>query len=496
MTVILCMLGDRTPELARRTVPVVDAEDGPVAGVSVGIDADDPRPLHEQLEQALRAAIRSGRLAAGSRLPSTRGLSAQLGISRGVVSAAYGQLAAEGYLLTRQGAPVRVSEALGGASARPSARPLEQGFSYDLRPGPDVAGFPRDRWQRSLRDAWRGAPAAVLADLDPRGIPVLRDALAAYLDRVRGTAADPELMLVCAGFAQGLSLTCRWLAGQGVERIAVEDPGRHQHRLIAEQAGLEAVPMPVDEAGLDVAALEASDAAAVVVTPAHHFPTGAVLGRGRRTALLDWAERHDGLIVEDDYDSELRFDGMAVGALQGLAPERVVHVGSASKRLAPGLRLAWILLPSWLTWPIIAAKSVEDGGAEVLGQLALADFVARGELDRHLRRMRLRYAARRRALLAALRELVPGARTRADAAGVFELVELPRAVDEPSVLAAAARRGVGLEGLAWHRSGDAGPGGVLAGYAGLPEPALAHAVRLLAEAVASVAGGEATAGGS
>jgi len=319
-------------------------------------------------------------------------------------------------------------------------------------------------------------------------VPELRDALAAYLDRVRGTAADPELLLVCAGFAQGLSLACRWLRSHGVDKIAVEDPGRHQHRLIAEQAGVEVVPIPVDEAGLDVAALDAADAAAVVVTPAHHFPTGAVLAAERRAALLEWAERRDRLIIEDDYDTELRFDGVAVGALQGLAPERVLHIGSASKRLAPGLRLGWMLLPSWLTWPLVSAKSIEDGGTEVLGQLALADFVARGELDRHLRRMRLRYAQRRRTLLATLRELMPAARPREDPAGVFEVLELSAEVDEPSLLAAAARRSVGLEGLSWHRSGESTAGGVLAGYAGLPEPAIVQAVRLLAEAVDEVAG--------
>jgi GntR family transcriptional regulator/MocR family aminotransferase len=459
--------------------------EGPV-GVLVAVDRVDARPLHEQLEQTLRAAIRSGRLGAGSRLPSSRSLSAQLGISRGVVSWAYGQLAAEGYLVTRQGAPVRVSDAIRGAAARASARPLTTPFTYDLRPGPDLAGFPRDRWQRSLRDAWRKAPAARLGDLDPRGIPELRDALAAYLDRVRGTAADPELLLVCAGFQQGFSLTCRWLSSHGVERIAVEDPGWHQHRLIAEEAGLEVTAVHVDEGGLDIAALASSDAEAVVITPAHHFPTGAVLAPERRAELLEWAQRKDRLIIENDYDTELRFHGVTVGALQGLAPERVLYIGSASKRLAPGLRLGWMLLPSWLTWPLVSAKSVEDSGTEVLGQMALADFISRGELDRHLRRMRLRYARRRRTLLGMLRELLPGVRLGEDPAGVFELLWLPAEVDEPSLLAAAARRGVGLEGLSWHHSGRVHRAGVLIGYAGISEPALVQAGRLFAEAMADI----------
>jgi GntR family transcriptional regulator/MocR family aminotransferase len=468
-------------------VPVVGFDPGPVAGTVLTVDARDPRPLHEQLEQALRSAIRSGRLPAGSRLPSTRGLGAELGISRGVVTAAYGQLAAEGYLVTRPGAAVRVSEAIRGAQARPAARSLERGFAYDMRPGlPDLAGFPRHHWQRSLSAAWQRAPAARLGELDPRGVPELRGALAEYLDRVRGTAADPELLLVCTGFAQGLSLTCRWLRSYGVERVALEDPGWHQHRLIAEQAGLEAVPIPVDAGGLNVDALEASDAAAVVVTPAHHFPTGAVLARERRAALLEWAERRDRLVIEDDYDTELRFDGVAVGALQGLAPERVLHIGSASKRLAPGLRLGWMLSPSWLTWPLISAKAVEDRGSEVLGQFALADYIGRGELDRHLRRMRLRYAQRRGALLDELRRHLPAAIAGDDPAGLFESLQLPAGVDEPSLLAAAARRGVGLEGLSWHRSAAEGPSGLLAGYANLPEAAIAQAVRMLSEAVEEI----------
>jgi GntR family transcriptional regulator/MocR family aminotransferase len=461
---------------------------GPV-GIPSAVHPDDPRPLHEQLEQSLRAAIRSGRLPAGSRLPSSRSLSSQLGISRGVVTWAYRQLAAEGYLVTRQGAPVRVSEAIRGAAARPSARSLATPFAYDLRPGPDLASFPRDRWQRSLREAWRSAPAARLGDLDPRGIPELRDALAAYLDRVRGTAADPELLLVCSGFAQGLSLACRWLRSSGVDRIAVEEPGWHQHRVIAEQAGLEATAVPVDARGLDVAALDAAGVQAAIVTPAHQFPTGAVLAPERRAELLEWAESGDCLIIEDDYDAELRFHGVPVGALQGLAPERVLHIGSAGKRLAPGLRLGWMLLPSWLTWPLVSAKSVEDSGTEVPGQLALADFVSRGELDRHLRRMRGLYARRRRTLLDMARELLPALRPRDDPAGLFELLELPSGIDEPSLVAAAARRGVGLEALSQHYAGDVPGRGVLAGYAGLSEPALVQAVRLLADAAAEIATG-------
>jgi GntR family transcriptional regulator / MocR family aminotransferase len=458
---------------------------GPVE-LLVDLDRGADLPLHEQLERALRADIRAGRLAAGSRLPSTRGLAAQLGLSRGVVSAAYGQLAAEGYLVTSQGAPVRVARGIRAPAARAPSPSLVPSFAYHFHPGlPDLAGFPRDRWLRSLRTALRRSPLAAIGYGDPRGAPELRAALADYAGRVRGAAADPEHVLVCSGFMQALGLACRRLRAFGVERIALEDPGWHPHRLVVEEAGLEVVPVPVDAGGIDVDALAASGASAVVVTPAHQFPTGAVLSRERRAALVEWAEREESLIIEDDYDAELRHDRVAVGALQGLAPERVLYVGSASKRLAPGMRLAWALPPSWLAWPLIAAKAAEDGGSEAVGQLALADFIARGELDRHLRRMRARYARRRRALLAALADELPAARPRGEPAGLFELVELPRSVDEPALVAAAASRGVGVDGLALHRYGVGGPPGLVLGYGSLAEPAIRQGVRLLASAVGS-----------
>lgn len=465
------------------------AANGPVAGpeLLVELDRSSELPLHEQLERALRQDIRSGRLPAGTRLPSTRGLAAELGISRGVVTEAYGQLGAEGYLETRQGAAVRVARAVRATVPRAPARSLLPSFPYHFHPGlPDLAGFPRDRWLRSLRAALAQSPLDAVGYGDPRGVPRLRETLADYLARARGTAADPEHMLVCTGFMQGFSLLCRWLHGQGVEAIAMEDPGWHVHRLIAEQAGVRTIPVPVDEQGLSVRALAGSDARAVLVTPAHQFPTGAVLSRERRAALVEWAEDGERLIVEDDYDAEFRYDRVAVGALQGLASERVVYIGSASKRLAPAMRLGWMLLPSWLAWQLISAKAIEDGGSEVVGQLALCDFVERGELDRHVRRMRLRYQARREALLAALERWLPNARPVGTAAGLFELVELPAGSDEPALLAAAARRGVGMEGLSWHRFAHGGAPGLLLGYGNLSEPAIAHGVRLIAQALAEV----------
>ena len=462
----------------------MSADKGPVAGpgLLVALDRRGELPLHEQIERALREQIRSGRLAPGSALPSTRGLAGELGVSRGVVTEAYGQLSAEGYLTMTQGAPVRVARAVRAAAARPQATSLAHSFAYDFRPAlPDLAGFPREAWLRSLRAAVRDSPLDALGYPDPRGAPELREALAGYLARVRGADAEPEHLVVCTGFMQGLSLLCRALRAHGVERVAVEEPGWHAHRLIVEQSGLEVAVVPVDERGLRVDALAESDAAAVIVTPAHQFPTGVVLGPERRAELIEWAEE-ERLIVEDDYDSEYRYDRVAVGALQGLAPEHVAYVGSASKRLAPALRLGWMLAPSWLTWELSAGKTVEDGGSEVLGQLALADFIARGELDRHIRRTRRRYERRREALLGALVRWLPQARPSDAGAGLFELVWLPPGTSEPALVRAAAECSVGVEGLALHRYAAAGEPALLLGYAAMAEPAIEQGVRLLARA--------------
>ncbi len=494
---------------------------GPVE-LLVELDRGGELSLGEQLIGSIREAIRAGRLPPGAALPSTRLLAAELSVSRGLVSEAYSQLAAEGYLSTRQGAPVRVSAAVRAATQRAPARSLQERFPYHFHPGlPDLASFPRERWVRSLRAALRESPLDALGYGDPRGLPELRDALTDYLGRVRGAAADTEQMTICTGFMQGFSLACGVLRGHGVEAIALEDPGWHVHRLIAEESGLRIVPIPVDAEGLRVEDLIASDAAAVVVTPAHQFPTGAILSPSRRALLVEWAEREERLIVEDDYDAEYRYDRVAVGALQGLAPERVLYIGSASKRLTPGMRLGWMLTPSWLGWQIATAKAVHDGGSETMGQLALRDFIVRGELDRHVRRMRTSYQRRREALLEALACHLPDAQVYEPAhpaagepahpaagepahpaagepahpaagepahpaAGLFELVGLPDGVDEPALIKAAAARGVGMEGLSLHRFAPGGSPGVLLGFGNLSKPAIEQGVRLLSEAYAEV----------
>jgi GntR family transcriptional regulator/MocR family aminotransferase len=441
--------------------------------------------LRAQLERHLREAVRSGRLPPGSALPSTRALAEQLGIARGVVVEAYDQLVAEGYLVARQGSTTRVADAarVGAAAPRPAApsRPLR----YDFRPGvPALEAFPRSAWLASLRRALQQAPHAALGYGDPRGQPPLRQALAGYLGRVRGVAADPQRVLVCSGFAQGTALVCRALGRRGARRVAMEDPCHPLLRAQVAAAGLEPVPVPVDDHGLRVDRLAAVGAEVVLVTPAHQFPTGTVLAAPRRAALVAWAQRHDAVIVEDDYDAEYRYDREPIGAVQGLAPERVVYGGTASKTLAPALRLGWLVLPAWLVDAVAEEKALDDMASPALEQLALADLLGRGEVDRHLRRNRARYRSRRDTLVAALQVHAPQVRVGGIAAGLHAVAELPPQAEEATVVAAARRRSVGVYPMREYRfGGRAGRPALVLGYGGLGEPAIRRGVPLLALAI-------------
>ena len=446
--------------MAKKRGPVDPAAESLGPGLLIRLDRAQPGTLHEQLERELRELIRTGRLAA------------ELNLSRGVVFEAYSQLTAEGYLVASQGAPTRVGTVLSAEPAPALATPASSRLRFDFDPAlPDLTAFPREQWMRSLRAAGRRASFAGLGHGDPRGTAGLRNELMAYLSRVRGAAPEPEHTLITAGFASGFAALCRLLAGRGIEQIAIEDPGPRITAAVAEAAGLATIRIPVDEHGIDVERLAATEAEVVVVTPAHHFPTGAVLTAERRAALLEWADDVDALIVEDDYDSELRYDREAVGALQGLSPERVANVGSFSLRLAPGLRLGWILSPSWLTGGLTYERGVAGGAPPVLDQLALADFIVRGELDRHLRRSRLRYRARREALIAAVSEHLPRARAVGAPAGLFTAFELPLPASAAAVAAAAAADGVGVETY---------DGGLVLGIGCLPEASIFDGVTRLA----------------
>jgi GntR family transcriptional regulator/MocR family aminotransferase len=456
----------------------------------VPLDLDLPTPLHRQLEQHLRDAIRSGRFGPASLVPSTRSLARQLGVSRGVVVEAYEQLAAEGYLLARPGGSTRVAPTATPARPRASA-PAAVRFAADFRPGqPDLDEFPRAAWLHSVRRVLNEAPSARMAYLDGRGMHELREALAAYLDRVRGTAARVDDVVVCSGFAQGLRLVAQVLRASGARRIAMEDPSYADAREMVRAAGLAVVGLPIDESGINPELLDRERVDAVIVTPAHQYPTGGVLPPERRAALVAWAVRRRGLIIEDDYDAEFRYDREPIGPIQGLCPDRVVYAGTASKILAPGLRLGWLVAPSSLVEAIAAAKLKSDLGSPAIDQLAFADFVQRGELDRHLRRMRPIYRRRRDTLLAALRRHLPDLRPAGASAGLHLLAWLPPDLDEDAVVRSAGDAGLGLQGLAASRiRPQRQGGGIVFGYGSVTERAISEGVRKLAAVVRTLRAG-------
>ncbi|MTV27417.1 PLP-dependent aminotransferase family protein [Nitriliruptoraceae bacterium ZYF776] len=443
----------------------------------------------------LREAVRTGALPAGTRLPSTRTLAADLGVSRGVAVRAYEQLTAEGYLVAVHGSGTSVAAVAGDQLATtPEARrpPGNPGL-------PAGGSFPRAAWSRAASKALAELADADLAYGDPAGHPALRRELARYLGRVRGMVAEPGRIVVVNGFAQATRLLAEVLRAAGEGRIAIEDPGSLGLREQLTRAGLTCVPVPVDEHGLDVAALAATSVRAVVVTPAHQFPTGVVLAPERRHALLAWARSTGGLVVEDDYDAELRYDRDPIGALQGLGPDVVAHGGSVSKTLAPALRLGWLVLPDHLVGPVRRAKYDADLATGVLDQVTLAAFLAAGELDRHVRRCALRYRTRRDRLVAELATHLPGWRIEGTAAGLHVLLRPPPvgggAGDgvtgdgatgddahrvEAQLVAAARAAGLDARPLGGYTLGSPQPPGLVVGYGDRTPDALAGAVRTLA----------------
>ncbi len=456
-------------------------------GVLVALDPDARTPLHRQIATSIRQSIRTGRLPRGSSLPPSRVLAADLGVSRGVVVEAYQQLTAEGYLVSRAGGYTRVaagpSPAVAGLRLA-RATPPRIDLSYGRA---DVSSFPRTAWLRAIRGALASAPNDVFGYLAGSGVPQLRTAIADYLNRVRGTLAQPERVVICTGYAQGIALLVNVLAATGAKRLALEDPSSGDDALPAARAiGLDVIGVPVDADGIRVDLLRDSGADAVILTPSHQWPTGCVLSPANRAAVLRWAAERDAIVVEDDYDAEYRYDRTPLAALQGSAPDRVVYAGSASKTLAPGLRLGWFVLPARLAEPMARAKIAADRGCPALEQLALADLLTRGEFDRHLRRMRPIYRRRRDALLAALARRLPELRATGVSAGLHLVAWLPPHLDEATVIEAAARAGVGVDGVTPYRISRPGPGGLLFGYATVNEQAIAEGVDILAGVIAEL----------
>jgi GntR family transcriptional regulator/MocR family aminotransferase len=445
------------------------------------VQLDRGRPgLADQLIDALRDAIADGRLAPGTRLPSSRALATDLKLSRGVVVEAYEQLVAEGRLLSRQGAGTVVAGFGSEPVARPAALPDRGPVAVLLRPGvPDLGMFPRAAWRRVYEKTLAQMADAALDYGDPSGVRRLRAELASYLGRVRGARVDPGGMIVTTGAAQGFAVLAAALRASGATAIGFEEPGSYGVRGHLESHGLRLVPVPVDRHGLDVAALERAGPPAVFVTPAHQFPTGVVLAPARRAALVEWARRTGGLIVEDDYDAEFRYDRDPVGCLQGIAPDVVAYIGSVSKALAPALRLGWLAVPGKWRDAVAERKAWADLGGPVLEQLAFAELLAGGGYDRHLRRTRLEHRRRRDALVAALRRHLPGLRISGVAAGLHLVVELPEGVDDEVLAERARAEGLGPLPLSRMRLAGGGPPGLVLGYAANPPGELEAAVSVL-----------------
>ncbi|WP_282694446.1 PLP-dependent aminotransferase family protein [Streptomyces sp. CC208A] len=485
-------------------------------GADLHLELRGPR-LRAGLMDALREAVRGGRLAPGSRLPSSRQLAADLGVARNTVADAYAELVAEGWLTARQGSGTRVARR---AEPRPAAEPAPErppaGLSpgntpigipavraarrrapvpaYDLRTGsPDLASFPRTAWLRAYRRALTAAPNEAFGYGDPRGRTELRTALAEYLARARGVHARPERIVICAGFAHGLMLLGQVLRARGARAVAVESYGLGLYAGLLRKAGLATPALPFDERGARVEELTRTAPDAVLLTAAHQFPLGGALPPDRRAAAVDWARATGGLVLEDDYDGEFRYDRQPVGALQGLDPERVVYIGTASKSLAPGLRLAWMVLPEGLMDEVAAEKgAVVDWMCGTPDQLAFAEFLASGAYDRHVRAMRLRYRRRRDELVTALAARAPGIHVGGIAAGLHAVLSLSPGTEQ-AALRSAAWHGLAVQGLDQFRHPEAprSQEGLVVGYGTPPDSAWQGALGALCRVLEGVGEAEA-----
>jgi GntR family transcriptional regulator/MocR family aminotransferase len=469
-------------------------------------------PLRDRLESAIRDAVQSGRITAGAALPPSRTLAETLGVSRWVVTEAYGQLVAEGFLESRVGSATRVPE---GAAAQPAEharehprqpagdarpRPLRAVFqrpTYDLGPGvPDLRHVPRARWADAVRRALSALPDAEFAVVDRLGHPLARAAVASYLARSRRAVAAPDDVVITHGAGDAMTGLVAGLRAAGHTSLLVEDPSWPGLREIAAAAGLTPVPVPVDEEGVDVERLaEAAartGARAALITPAHQFPLGAALSPARREAIVRWAREHDAVLIEDDYDAEFRYDRRPVAALQALAPERIVLIGSLSKSVAPAFGLGWALMPAALRERLQLGERESRGPRprpSTLDQVALAQFIDSGDLERHLRAARGRFRRRRTALLAAIERELPGVAVTGIAAGMHAVLELPPGVTGVDARAAASALDVAVSDLTRYRvsSATSVPEALVVGYGNLSDVLVDEAVSRLARAIRSLA---------
>jgi GntR family transcriptional regulator/MocR family aminotransferase len=447
----------------------------------LSLDRNAGETLRAALERTLRDEILSGALRAGVRLPASRAFALQFGVSRGVVTDAYGQLEAQGFLVSRAREAPMVAEVHGPVAVRSAPEVSAPLPRHDLSPtSPDVTLFPLTHWLAAAQHVARRGGTAILDYREPRGESVLREALADHLGRTRGVITDPAQIVIVQGTSQGVDLLLRLLRVRGVSRVAVEDPSHTTQQQRIRAMGLEVVPQPVDTHGLVVDGLEAD---AVVVTPAHQFPTGSVLSGARRRDLIAWSSANGALIIEDDYDSEFRYDREPVRALQGLAPEQVALLGTVSKTLAPALRLGWLVVPAHLVDEAVSTKRLLDDFSPALDQLTLAELLIRGHYDRHVRHARGVYRARRDRLLGALAKHLSGLRVEGVAAGVHLLLGLPPGVDDSAVARTAGDAGIRVPALSAFRIRPAGTGGLVIGYGRVHESAVEPATEALARAI-------------
>ncbi len=513
----------RPPKPPRRAAPPLPR---PLAIRDLPLDGEGA--LYDQIYRALRAAILSGRVAAGTRLPTTRALAAELGISRNTVVAAFEPLAAEGYVVSRVGAGTFVAPQLTSRADEVAARgsgqalrgrnpPLPEpaprlsrrgqalvaqaprrlydenaaqaALPWDFRPCvPDLARLSYDAWRRSLARAAWSVPATRFDYGDPAGLPGLRREIASYLGRARGIACRAEEIVIVAGLAQALDLATRLLVDAG-DPVLLEDPHYLGARRVFEAAGARLVGAPIDAEGIDLSGLARARldrCRLAYVTPSHQFPTGVVMSLARRQELLAWARRANAFVLEDDYDSEFRYAGRAIAALKSLDEgDRVLYVGTFSKTLLPALRIAYVVAPPSLLGALRTAKWLADWASPVFEQAALERFLASGDFERHLRRARTCYAASRDALLAAIgRELAPFPATCHDSrAGLHVLLRFPELPgDRPfDWVAAGRRRGIGLYPVApCHLAGRRSELAFVMGFARLGPAEIEDGVRELA----------------
>lgn len=454
--------------------------------LSLSINGESRETLAVQLRNAFRTRIEEGVLRPGTRVPSSRQLAADLGVSRSVVVEAYGQLCAEGYFVSQHGSGTSVAAAARtdtGSALTPDDH-APTATVWDLRTGSfHPCTFPRQDWIRAVSTVVNSAGRRELGYAPPSGLPVVRHTLAGYLGRVRGVRTRPEDLMITSGFAQGLALLCRELRDRGHDTVGVEDPGHPGEWEFIANAGLRPVGLPVDHDGIRVDALAASGVRAVLTTPASQFPTGATLSAERRAHLVAWAETVDGYIIEDDFDAAFVAPTQRMPALQSLAPDRVIYAGSASKVLAPALRLGWLATPAGLTRPIERVRAGWDIGCSGLEQLAFARLIDTGTFDRHLRRLGTDLRKRRQAVNQFVARHLPDVTPLGGDSGLQAYLVLPGRCAEEAVVRAAHRRQVLVRGGRFYAlRADDRPPALVIGYAGVRGPELGRALAGLATA--------------